>query len=90
MAGAETRAFALWAADFSRQRALAYQARTVANSLGVFNLVYPILTAIVIFGMVAASDAQGFTTGRFLAFNAAFVGLLIGGLRLSGAGGAQR
>ena len=85
VAGAEARAFALWAARFSRQRALAYQARTVANHLGVFNLVYPILTTMVIFAMVSVTHAPGFTTGRFLAFNAAFVVLLLAGLRLSGA-----
>jgi ATP-binding cassette subfamily C protein len=83
VAGAEARAFALWAARFSRQRALAYQARAVANHLGVFNLVYPLLTAIVIFGMVSVTRVPGFTTGRFLAFNVAFAVLLVAGLRLS-------
>lgn len=74
VAGAETRAFARWASAFSSQRALAFQARSTVNGVAVFNAIYPAMTTLAIFAMVAWSSARGaaMSTGDFLAFNAAF------------------
>ncbi|MBC7250023.1 MAG: NHLP bacteriocin export ABC transporter permease/ATPase subunit [Anaerolineae bacterium] len=72
-AGAEGRAFALWARAFSTQKKATFEARSVANSLTVFNAVYPVLTSMAIFAMVALSkDRAGLSTGDFLAFITAF------------------
>ncbi|HMA36425.1 MAG TPA: NHLP bacteriocin export ABC transporter permease/ATPase subunit, partial [Chloroflexia bacterium] len=83
VAGIENRAFALWARQFSRQKRLAYKARTVANGLAVVNAAYPIVTTMAIFAMVAIARDAGLSTGAFLAFNAAFSQLLIAGIALS-------
>jgi NHLM bacteriocin system ABC transporter ATP-binding protein len=76
-AGAEGRAFAFWAERFAQQREVAYQARRVNNGLAVFNATYPLVTSIVVFGLVAVAFEPAPALGVFLAFNAAF-GQLIG------------
>ncbi|HEX2915078.1 MAG TPA: NHLP bacteriocin export ABC transporter permease/ATPase subunit [Chloroflexia bacterium] len=70
--GAETRAFAVWAGLFSRQRRLAFKARLANNNLLVFNAAWTVITSLVIFGAVGALNAQTISTGIFLAFLAAF------------------
>ncbi len=74
VAGAESRAFFLWATAFSRQKKLAFQARSALNTLTVFNLVYPILASMAIFA--ALYSRTSLSPGRFLAFNAAFTQLM--------------
>lgn len=83
--GTEGRAFAQWASAFSQQRRVAFQAQTAANNLTVFNATYPVLTALVIYAMIAyASDsASRISTGVFLAFVAAFTQFLMAGLSLT-------
>jgi ATP-binding cassette subfamily C protein len=83
VAGAEGRAFAFWAREFSAQRKLAHDTRTIANVLAVFNAAYPILTLMVIFAMIAAMGKSRLSTGSFLAFNAAFSQFLLAGLQVS-------
>ncbi|NWJ47239.1 MAG: NHLP bacteriocin export ABC transporter permease/ATPase subunit [Chloroflexi bacterium] len=73
VAGAETRAFGVWAREFTKQRRIAYKARTVSNYQQVFNSILPIITSAVIFAAVDSFKKQGtLTTGSFLAFVAAF------------------
>lgn len=79
VAGAEARAFSVWAREFTRQKRLAYRARIVENMLGVFNSAFPVISSLTIFAALAlwmARSAQGgelpLSTGSFLAFNAAF------------------
>lgn len=76
MAGAENRAFYLWARSFSEQRKITYKARTVANHLTAFNAVYPLLTSMLIFYMMVTVYESRMSTGAFLAFNAAFSGFI--------------
>lgn len=83
--GAEGRAFATWAKEFSHLKQTSYKARNVSNQLQVFNAAFQVFTLIVIFGMVALVSQSGFSTGDFLAFNAAFTQFLISVLTLSGA-----
>jgi NHLM bacteriocin system ABC transporter ATP-binding protein len=87
IAGIEERAFALWARAFSEQRKIAFKARTVANSLAVFNAAYPILASLVIFAALALinRDQARLSTGAFLAFNTAFIQLLFASLAVSSA-----
>jgi len=85
VAGAEGRAFGFWAREYSAQRKLAYKTRSLANSLIVFNATYPILTSMVIFATLMALGSATLSTGKFLAFNAAFSQFLFAGLQMTAA-----
>jgi len=90
VAGAETRAFSVWAKQFTNQKRLAYKARVVENVLGVFNSVFPVVASMMIFTALALgtsraleSGAVPLSTGAFLAFNAAFGQFLAAALELN-------
>ncbi len=92
VAGAEGRAFGFWAREYSAQRKLAYKTRSLANSLIVFNATYPILTSMVIFATLmsfgaatALTQSATTSTGKFLAFSAAFSQFLFAGLQMTAA-----
>ncbi|HLY28793.1 MAG TPA: NHLP bacteriocin export ABC transporter permease/ATPase subunit, partial [Aggregatilineales bacterium] len=86
VAGAERRAFAYWAGQFTQQRQIAFQARSVGQSLMVFNAAFALITSAIIFGAVAPSGGVAhMSTGAFLAFNAAFGQFLVSALTLSAA-----
>jgi ATP-binding cassette subfamily C protein len=72
VAGAERRAYALWAERFAEQRRRAIEAQRFANLQTAFNATYSVLTLLAIFGMAGLSAAEGLSTSDFLAFNAAF------------------
>ncbi len=92
-AGAEDHAFRVWAQAFAEQKRIAFKIGTIANFSAVFNAGAPVLTSVVIFATLAAIQesgaangaAAGFSTGDFLAFNAAFGAFLSAMLALSGA-----
>ena len=86
-AGAEDRAFALWARAFSDQKRTAFEAKSVANSLTVFNSVYPVLSLMAIFATIALSGGgrAGLSTGDFLAFITAFGQFTVASLAASSA-----
>lgn len=71
VAGAEGRAFAVWGRKFGAQKLAAFQARTVANYLAVFNAAFPIVTAMAVFYLTTFSDRAQMSTGDFLAFYSA-------------------
>ncbi len=85
VAGAELRAFTLWAKEFSAQRKIAFKARNAANWLTVFNVIWPVVTTIVLFGAVAVFKNPHLTTGTFLAFLAAFTQFLVAIIGLASA-----
>jgi NHLM bacteriocin system ABC transporter ATP-binding protein len=83
--GAEARAFANWAREFSRMKQLAFGAGHVKNINDVFLSVYAVVTDILLFGaigffLIKAAGAPGagpeavkvLTTGQFIAFYGAF------------------
>ncbi len=72
VAGAEPRAFALWAEYFTQQRQRAIQARSIANIQAAFNAAYGVLTSLGIFAMVALSTYVELSISDFIAFNAAY------------------
>lgn len=76
--GAETRAFFNWAANYGRQQEHMFRARMVGNALEVFNSLFPVLANMLIFAVIAfwLAGERDFSTGQFLAFNAAFGGFL--------------
>jgi NHLM bacteriocin system ABC transporter ATP-binding protein len=87
VSGAETRAFANWAKDFSLQERLAFKSSTVQNVAETFFSVLPLLLSIFIFSAMAnlMLKQQGvvMTTGEFIAFNSAFATFLYTSLQLS-------
>ena len=90
VAGAEARAFAVWAKEFTEQRRLAFKARAVENGLQVFNAAFPVVASMCIFGALALSitvtsqgESGSLSTGSFLAFNAAFGQFVAASLQMS-------
>jgi ATP-binding cassette subfamily C protein len=76
VAGAEVRAFAVWAKEFAGQRRLAFKVRTTGYWLTVFNAAWPVITLVAIFGTVAGQKNQNLSTGQFLTYLAAFTQFL--------------
>ena len=75
VAGAEMKAFGLWAERFSEQRALQYQTRRIGIRVGAVHSMFPIISSVVLFwsGVSLMSAGQGsLRTGDFLAFFSAF------------------
>lgn len=84
ISSAESRAFVRWSEYFILQRRLACKARNVSNITSTFNSVYSLLSSVVIFAsMVWFIEVGTFSTGKFLAFNAAFVQFSSGMMSLS-------
>ena len=83
--GAEDKAFALWARDYSQRTRLSYKLGLLNNNLSVFMGAYPLLTLMAIFAVIGFSIRSDLSTGSFLAFNAAFSQFLNSVLGLSGA-----
>jgi NHLM bacteriocin system ABC transporter ATP-binding protein len=84
VAGAEMRAFGLWAKQFAAQRALAFRVRLRGNTRTLLLAVWPILGTMAIFA-VAAGRAEELSTGAFLAFYAAFGQCMLAALVMSAA-----
>jgi len=74
VAGAEPRAFARWAEDYAWQKRESLKNSKISIAMGIFNTVFPAATSILIYIVAASMIRNGpkFTTGSFLAFNAAF------------------
>jgi ATP-binding cassette subfamily C protein len=85
VAGAERRAFAVWAGQYSVQKANAARAQSAANALAVFNSASGVLTSLVIFAAVAFLLKGGVSTGEFVAFNTAFAQFLFASTGLTSA-----
>jgi ATP-binding cassette subfamily C protein len=85
VAGAEDRALAVWARDFSAQRKLAFRARSVANNLAAFNAAVPIVSTMVLFATVSLLPRGSLSLGTFLAFNVAFAQIIFSALTMSSA-----
>jgi len=77
VAGAERRALAYWTRSFSLQTKLAFQAQTVSNASATFLAMVPVLSSCLIFGSVALAGSEKITLATFLAFNAAFVQIVM-------------
>jgi ABC-type bacteriocin/lantibiotic exporter with double-glycine peptidase domain len=77
VAGAERRALAYWTRSFSLQTKLSFQAQSVANFSATFLVMVPVISSSLIFGAVALLGAEKLTLATFLAFNAAFVQIIM-------------
>ena len=76
VAGAEMRAFSVWAEQYAAQKANAVKAQSAANAVAVFNSASGVLTSLVIFASVAYFMGGSVSTGEFVAFNTAFAQFL--------------
>jgi ATP-binding cassette subfamily C protein len=76
VSGTEDRAFAVWAAEFAKQKRVALDARRISNSVAVFNSAFPVISSAGVFyvtaGLIDQPGTAALTTGSFLAFSAAF------------------
>jgi NHLM bacteriocin system ABC transporter ATP-binding protein len=72
VAGAERRAYALWAERFAEQRRRTIEAQRFANVQAAFNAAYGVLTLLAIFAMAGISAQEDLKTSDFLAWNAAY------------------
>ncbi|HRE47650.1 MAG TPA: NHLP bacteriocin export ABC transporter permease/ATPase subunit [Aggregatilineales bacterium] len=80
-AGAENRAFSLWAKEFSEQKTRSFRARIVRNYLITWSSVFPILATMLIFAATRATGRE-VSTGGFIAFYTAFTLFLGSALEL--------
>jgi NHLM bacteriocin system ABC transporter ATP-binding protein len=89
VSGAEPRAFASWAREFSAQKKLSVRAQKVSNGLAIFNSGFPVVSMAILFSYAAQLMGHpllhALTTGTFLAFLAAFVQFQSAALGLSSA-----
>ena len=94
VAGAEDHAFKVWTRLFTQQRRISWSVGRISNILDTFNTVFPLLSSIILFYFMQASqEAAGapgsagkpISTGDFIAFNAAFGAFLGAVLQLSSA-----
>jgi ATP-binding cassette subfamily C protein len=84
--GAESRAFANWAARFAEQKRLAVRAGRIAIGSDVFAAAFPVASSAALFGCMAwmlnAGQGAGLQTGDFIAFTSAWTVLLACALAL--------
>jgi NHLM bacteriocin system ABC transporter ATP-binding protein len=89
VSGAEPRAFAAWAREFTAQMQLSGRAQKVSNGLTIFNSAFPVVSLAILFTFAAQMMGHpllhALTTGTFLAFLAAFVQFQSAALGLSSA-----
>lgn len=72
VAGAEQRAFALWADRFTEVRRQSIDAQKVAIGQSAFSSVFTVVSSMSLFAMVGFASEAELSLSEFLAFNAAF------------------
>ncbi|MSU36752.1 MAG: NHLP bacteriocin export ABC transporter permease/ATPase subunit [Pedosphaera sp.] len=72
VAGAEPHAYSEWAKAFGSQKELDLKIGRVVNLMHVFNELYPIFSTMILYEVMVFWAIPNLTTGRFLAFSAAF------------------
>jgi len=82
----EKRAFGVWARLFTSRRDADLEAERVGIRVSVFQTSYPILCSLVLFWLLAGEGGQKLSTGKFLAFSAAFTIFLSAVLEVIAAG----
>lgn len=73
VAGAEKRAFYLWADKFGELSKVYMKKEKLANLLTVFNSMLPIISAMIIFFVLQHFEEITLDPGKFIAFNSAFI-----------------
>jgi ATP-binding cassette subfamily C protein len=87
VAGAEKRAYYLWARDFGEQRTVAFKSRQITAWQTVLNTIYPVIISMVVYYMIItmakANANAAMAMADFLAFNAALTAVVSGAVALS-------
>ncbi|MEO0843302.1 MAG: NHLP bacteriocin export ABC transporter permease/ATPase subunit, partial [Cyanobacteria bacterium J06643_5] len=87
VAAAESEAFACWVKKYTQQVKLMLSTQFVEDIVTAFNAIVPILSSIFLFSLTVAItqqfQGQDFSTGTFVAFNAAFIIFIVSATRLS-------
>jgi ABC-type bacteriocin/lantibiotic exporter with double-glycine peptidase domain len=80
VAAAENHAFRVWAQKFSMQKRIGFAIGQITNVVATFSASFPVLSSLGIFGALyyfqstaKPGEPPPFTTGEFIAFNAAFM-----------------
>jgi NHLM bacteriocin system ABC transporter ATP-binding protein len=77
IAGAEPRAFGVWAHKFAALQRAVLKVRQITRVVAVFSFAFPLWSTMALFVVVAArGGGQAYSTGTFLAFSAAFNSML--------------
>jgi NHLM bacteriocin system ABC transporter ATP-binding protein len=84
VAGAEERAFSVWAADFTAGRSLAASSRRVQNWVTTFNAGFPLVCSALIFVTVGGPLRASVSLTSFLAFFTAFNLLIASTVQFTG------
>ncbi|MCC7423974.1 MAG: NHLP bacteriocin export ABC transporter permease/ATPase subunit [Planctomycetaceae bacterium] len=84
VAGAENRAIDYWAKNYSEQMRLTVRAQTISNNLGTFMAIVPAIASLLVFYKVSALPPRSLSLASFLAFNAAFVEVIMSAVMMSG------
>lgn len=85
VAGAEVRAFHLWANSFSAIRKLTFKTQDTVNYVQIFNAIFPVFSSVIVFGLVGLMPRSSMSTGQFLAFYSAFTSFIAAMTATSGA-----
>lgn len=73
VAGAEKRAFFLWASKFGETATVYMKKEKLGNLLTAFNSMFPIISAMIIFFVLQHFEEINLDPGKFIAFNSAFI-----------------
>ena len=84
VAGAENRAIDYWAKNYSEQMRLTVRAQTISNNLSTFMAIVPAIASLLVFYKVSAAPPKSLSLASFLAFNAAFVQVIMSAVMMSG------
>lgn len=78
IAGAEAKAFSIWASMFGDNRRFQYRSRQIFNAVMVFNRVFPMVVALVIFALAVplVLTDNSLSMGHLLAFLAALTAFI--------------
>ena len=74
--GAENRVFYKWAQRYAEQRKKVFQSQMISIWMNWFTSIFPIISMMVLFYFTAAVPREIMGTGKFIAFNAAFISFI--------------
>jgi NHLM bacteriocin system ABC transporter ATP-binding protein len=83
MAAAEDRAFNVWSSTYRDQKESEYRAGLVNVAVSALNGFFPIASTMLLYALVILLTNESLSTGRFLAFMAAFGGLQAAALQMT-------
>lgn len=83
VAGAENRAMDYWAKNYGEQMRLTVRAQKISNNLSTLMAVVPAVASLLVFYKVSAMPPKSVSLASFLAFNAAFVQVIMSATMMS-------